>query len=62
VLKVIDGQRSSLECEMIEAICFGNMNTYKALIDRLNHRANLASLNSCISNTEEIPHQEKSPD
>ena len=62
MLKVIDGQRSRLECEMIEAICFGNMNTYKALIDRLNHRANLASLNSCISNTEEIPHQEKSPD
>jgi hypothetical protein len=61
VFKVIDGQRSRLECELIEAICLGNMNTYKTLIDRLNHRANLASLKSCISKTEENSHQEESP-
>ena len=62
MLKVIDGQRSRLECELIEAICLGNMDTHKTLTDRLNHRANLASLESCISNTEENSHQEKSPD
>jgi hypothetical protein len=62
VPKVIDGQRSRLECELIETICLGNINMYKALTDRLNHRANLASLKNCIPNTEEIPHQEKSQD
>jgi len=60
VFKVIDGQRSRLECELIEAISLGNMNTYKTLIDRLNHRANLASLKSCISDTKEISNQEES--
>jgi hypothetical protein len=62
VFKVIDGQRSRLEYELIEAICLGNMNTYKVLTDRLNHRADLTSPKSCISNTEEISHQEKSQD
>jgi hypothetical protein len=62
VLKVIDGQRSRLECELIEAICLGNMNTYNTLTDRLNHQANLASLKNCISNAEEISHKEESPD
>jgi hypothetical protein len=62
VFNVINGQRSCLECELIQAICLGNMGTYKTLIDRLNHRVNLSSLKNCISNTEEIPHQEKSQD
>ncbi|NOU43250.1 MAG: hypothetical protein HOO87_06745, partial [Methyloglobulus sp.] len=52
MFKVIDGQRYRLECELIEAICLGDMETYKTLIDRLNHRADLTSLKSCISNTE----------
>ena len=62
MFKIIDGQRSRLECELIEAICLGNMDTYKILIERLNHRANLTSLKSCILNTEEIAHQEESRD
>jgi hypothetical protein len=62
VFKVMDGQRSRLECELIEAICNGNMNTYKTLTDRLNHRANLASLKSCTSIPEENSHEEESPD
>jgi hypothetical protein len=62
VFKVIDGQRSRLECELIEAICLGNMGTHKILTDRLNHRANLSLLKTRFPDGQDLPYQEESPD
>ena len=62
MFKVIDGQRSRLECEMIESICLGNMIMYKTLTDRLNYRANLSLLKTRSPDEQELSHQEESPD
>jgi hypothetical protein len=62
VFKVFDGQRSRLECELIEVICLGNMGTHKTLTDRLNHRASLSLLKTRSPDERELSHQEESPD
>jgi hypothetical protein len=59
VFKVIDGQRSRLECELIEAICLGKMVSYKILSDRLNYRANLSLLKTRSPNEQELSHPEE---
>ena len=62
MFKVIDGQRSRLECELIEAICLGNMGTHKTLTDRLNYRANLSLLKTRSPDVQELSYQEESSD
>lgn len=62
MFKLIDGQRSRLECELIEAICLGNMVSYKTLSDRLNFRANLSLLKTRSPVKQEMSHQEELQD
>jgi len=44
-LKIIEGSRRQLECDLIEAICLNDMITYYNLALKLNRRANLTLSN-----------------
>lgn len=58
MLKVINGQRSAIECALIEAICLDKKDVYSELCDRLKRRADHLTLVDGPDPTEpDIPRQ-----
>jgi hypothetical protein len=64
-LKVFEGKRRQLECNLIEAICLSNTKTYEKLVKEPNSKANLTVANNLSSNTaitEALPKPPKNRD